>query len=181
MRGMSKIALALIIIIVAAFAIFFIIGFTYGRIVSSAQFFEGTTNLMLVSQASSGEGEVECKGLNLIVLYKEGQIKEGDYFMGECGLSMINCDPEPVDLKYVTLDWELGNYYTGSGVVGSEILHQNDVKLVSCGEVFDPVQVKITTEEFVIDKIPAKVTMHSPAGTTWDEWEVTYISGKGLI
>lgn len=185
----QKVYIIICILLAALGIIGIVLGSVYGRILGSSQFYEGATNLLLVSQATTQQKEgqeselvVDCEGLNIVVLYKEAQVKEGKLFMDECGLSVFNCGPSDVDLSTVLVSWYLGGYANGTGTLGSDVLKKNDVKILGCGEVFDPVEINIDTDQFLIEKIPARVELSaSPTGTTWDGWEVTYISQRGLF
>jgi hypothetical protein len=182
MRGINRWVLILLLIVAVVAIVLILVTMIFTQITFSAEFFEGTTNLMLVAEVTEGK-ELECEGLNVVVLYKEGIVKQGETIMNNCGLSIFNCGPGPVDLAQVWIEWRMGNYYSGSGSLGGDILNENDVKLVGCTEVFGttPAVADIATQEFVIDKIPTEVRIYGPTGTAWDNWEVTYISEKGMV
>ena len=158
--------------------------FVNGRLGDFSEAMRTSTDLSIIAQQTTGTGpeSSECTGLNFIVSPKEGQIEEDGTFMSQCGLIIYNCGPGNVNLKDVTLTWELGTYYNGQGQFEDDVLTAGgDPAMIGCGQVIDhPVTVKISTDEFVL-KIPAKVTFTSPTGTRTESWEVTYISNKGKL
>lgn len=187
MKGISRMyfVIATTIVIVAS-SIFFVVYFQ-DRLLRSAQFHESATTLHAIGstqvETAGLVDEVDIDGVHFGVIQKEFQVKEGGIIMNECVLSIVNLGPGDVDMYKVPVTWELGDppYYSGTGFVELGTMHEGQVRFVSCLEVFqDLPEIVIETDKFLIDKIPLTVTMSPETGETWDNWEVTYISKKGM-
>ena len=179
MRAFSKIGFGILLVIAVALFIISLHNLMTGRMNASARLYESATVMQVIAGGTEG---MECDGLQIGVLQKEFTIKEGEKIMNECILTVYNCGPGPVEVSKVPIEWELGKYYEGTGYIELGEIDEGDYRLISCIEVFgDLPVVEIETSKFIIDKIPLKVTLDAPTGESSEEWEVTYISKKGIM